>query len=353
MAQIAYCATVRSLWRCGAAFALGVALLHASAIAARADAVEDFLRGKSIDILIGASSGNDFDFRGRMLARHMGKHIPGHPAFIVRNMPGGGGVVAMNHMAARAAKDGTTLHMMFPNMGALQATNEPGVAFDLREFRFIGNTTDSQNVMSVWHTSPVKTIEEAKRTEIVLGATPGNTGIYYARALNQMIGTKFKIISGYPVGNEINLAMERGEIHGRASITVASWKSTRPQWFAEKKVLHLLQAGASWHLDLPEVQLMHELVGPGEDRQVLEFLSASVAIASRVVTTPGVPPERLAALRRAFDAVIKSPELLEEAAKTNMDISPLSGEECQRISDAIVNAPSTVVAKAKAIMQEK
>lgn len=340
------------LTRVLAAVASPALLLTVLSTPARADAVADFYKGKNVDLLVGASTGNDFDFRARMLARHMGKYIPGQPLILVRNMPGGGGVVAMNYMQNRGAHDGTVMHIMFPNMGALQATKEPGVAFDLRQFRFIGNTTDSQNVMSVWHTSPAKTIEEAKRTEIVLGATPGNTGIYYARALNQMIGTKFKIISGYPGGNEINLAMERGEVHGRASITMASWKSTRPQWLAEKKLFHLLQAGASRHPALPDVPLLHELAANEEDRQLLIFLSASVAIARAVVTTPGVPPERLEALRHAFDTVVKSPELLEEAAKTNTDISPLSGEDSQRISDAIVNAPPAVVARAKAIMSE-
>ena len=319
---------------------------------ARADPVADFYKSKSIDFLVGASTGNDFDFRARMLARHMGRHIPGQPQILVRNMPGGGGVVAMNYMQNRGAHDGTVLHIMFPNMGALQATKEPGVAFDLRQFRFIGNTTDSQNVMSVWHTSPAKNIDDARRMGVVLGASPGNTGIYYARALNQMIGTKFKIISGYPGGNEINLAMERGEVQGRASITMASWKSTRPQWLAEGKLVHLLQAGVTRHPDLPDTPLLHELATNEDDRQLLIFLSASVAIARAVVTGPGVPPERVEALRRGFDATMKSPELLEEAAKSNTDISPASGEDSQRISDAIVNAPANVVARAKAIMQE-
>ena len=185
---------------------------------------------------------------------------------------------------------------------------------------------------------------------MVPGATPGNTGIYFARALNQMVGTRFKIISGYPGGNEMNLAMERGEIHGRASITYASWKSTRPQWLAENKIILFAQAGEKRHPELPDVPLLHELAANAEDRQVLEFLSASVPAARALVTTPGVPPERVSALRRAFDAVIKSPELLAEAAKINMDISPLTGEESQRISDAIVNAPANVIQRAKLIM---
>ena len=327
-------------------------LCSLTASAARADPVADFYKDKTIDSLVGAPPGNDFDMRARMLARHLGKFIPGQPSILVRNMPGGGGVVATNFMASRPVQDGTVLQMMFPNMGALQATAEPGVAFDLRQFRFIGNTTDSQNVMTAWHASGVRTIEDAKKREMALGASPGNTGIYYARALNQMIGTKFRIISGYPGGNEINLAMEQGEIEGRASITWAGWKSTKPHWIAEKKIVIFLQAGQSRNPELADVPLMHELATNPEDRQLLEFLSASVSIARPLIASPGVPPERIAALRKAFDEAVRSPELLAETARMDMDISPLGGAESQRISDAIVNAAPAVVARARAIMSE-
>ena len=317
-----------------------------------ADPVADFYHDKTIDILVGAPTGNDFDMRARLLARHMGRYIPGEPRILVRNMPGGGGVVATNYQASRPVQDGTVLQLMFPNMAALQATGEPGVAFDLRKFFFIGNTTDSQNVMTAWRASGFRNIEDAKAREMTLGATPGNTGIYYARALNQIIGTKFKIISGYPGGNEINLAMERGEVDGRASITWASWNSTRPDWVKGGVLVQLLQAGLSRHPDLPNVPLLHELATNPQDRALLEFLSASTSIARPLVASPGTPPERIAALRRAFDLAIHSPELLADAATTNMDISPLSGVDAQKVSDAIVNAPPEVIERAKVIMKE-
>mgnify|MGYP003343166998 CR=1 FL=1 len=331
-------------------FVRPIAALVSLAAPALADPVADFYRDKTIDIIIGAPTGNDFDMRGRVLARHMGKFIPGNPQIVVRNMPGGGGVVAMNYLASRPVQDGTHLHMMFPNMGALQATGEPGVAFDIRKFFFIGNTTDSQNVMTAWRASGVTSIEDAKRRDVTLGASPGNTGIYYARALNQMIGTRFKIISGYPGGNEINLAMERGEVDGRASITWAGWKSTKPNWLRENLLIQLLQAGATKNPELPDTPLLHALATNADDRALLEFLSASVSIARALVASPGVPAERVEALRRAFDAAMTSPDLLAETGKMDMDISPTTGETSQRISDAIVNAPAPVVARAKAIM---
>ncbi|MDB5534021.1 MAG: hypothetical protein JWO28_2336 [Hyphomicrobiales bacterium] len=318
---------------------------------AQADAVADFYKDKTIDLIVGSTPGNDFDLRGRMLARNMPRFIPGHPNIVARNMPGGGGIIAMNHMATRATRDGTTLHIVFPNMGPLQATGAPGIAFDLRQFYYIGNTTDSPNLMSAWHTTGVRTIDDAKKRELALGSSPGNTGTYYALALNLMIGTKFKVISGYPGGNEINLAMERGEIDGRASNTYSAWKSTKPDWLTDGKLVHLVQVGRQRHPELADVPLLHELTTNPEDRQILEFLSASVSIARPVVTTPGVPMERVTALRRAFDQAIRSPELLAEAAKLNMDISPLTGEDAQRISDAILNAPPGVIQRAKLIME--
>jgi len=326
-------------------------LLCAATPAALADDVESFYRGKTMDMIVGSTAGNDFDIRGRLLARHMGAHIPGNPAFVTRNMPGGGGAVALNHLYNRVARDGLTLHMILPNMGVNQAVGATGVQYDLREVRFVGNTTDSPNVMSSWAESGFLTIEDVKKKEMILGATPGNSGIYYALALNSMIGTKFRIVSGYPGGAQVNVAMERGEVHGRASLTLASWQAVKPDWLAQGKIVHLLQAARAPHPDLKGVPLLHELAPTPEDRKLLEFLSANVSIGRAVVTTPGVPAARLEALRRAFDRAIKDEKLLAEADKMQIDISPVGGEESQRISDSIVNADPAIIARAKDIME--
>jgi tripartite-type tricarboxylate transporter receptor subunit TctC len=326
------------------------AITALSAICARADSVADFYRGKTLDMVVGTTPGNDFDYRGRLLARHMGRHIPGQPNIVARNMPGGGGVVAMNWLANVAPHDGTVLHMVFPAMGTQQAVASPGIDFDMRKFFLIGNTTDSPNALVAWHTAGVRTIDDAKKKQLVLGSSPGNTGTYYAYAMNAMIGTKFKVISGYPGGNEINLAIERGEVEGRASNTWASWHETKPEWIRDKKLVVLFQVGVKRHPDLPDIPLMTELATNDDDRRVLEFFSASVAIARSVVTTPGVPPDRVEALRRAFDATMKDPAFIAEATKANLDMTPLPGEEAQKISDSIINAPPDVVARAKKYM---
>lgn len=315
------------------------------------ESVAEFYRGKTMEMIVGSTPGNDFDLRGRLLARFMSAHIPGNPFFITRNMPGGGGVTAMNHMASRVARDGRTLHMIFPSIGSLQAIGTLGVDFDVREFRYIGNTSSSPNVMVAWHTSGFRTIDDVKTREMVIGTTAGDSGVYYARALKEIAGIKFKLVSGYPGGAQVNLAMEREEVQGRATNSWAAWKSTKPDWIQTGKLITLVQVGVQRHPELASTPLMHELASTEPDRNLLAFLSASVAISRAVVTTPGVPPERVEALRRAFDKAVSSPEFLTEAEKMGMDISPLTGEEAQAISDGIVNAPLDVIARAKTIME--
>lgn len=317
---------------------------------AQADAVSDFYAGKTLDMIIGSLVGNDFDLRGRLLSRHMGKYIPGKPEMRARNMPGGGGVIAMNHLATRAPHDGTVLHMTFPNMGTVQATGQVGVQFDMRKFYYIGNTTNSPNILNTWHTSDIRTIDDAKKREVVLGANPGITGIYYARALNEIIGTKFRVVSGYPGGGQINIAMEAGEVEGRASNTWASWKATKPDWVAQKKFHVLFQVGRERHPELKDIPLMTEFASNEADRKLLQFLSDPIAIARAVVTTPDVPMERVTALRRAFDAVMKDPAFIEEANKMGLDLDHMTGEEAQKINDALINSEPDIIARAKRIM---
>ena len=336
-----------------ARLAAGLALAFAAsqpAASQTADSVSDFYRGKQVVMLIGTSAGNDYDYRGRLLARHMPKHIPGAPTIIVRNMPGGGGIVAANWMTNLAPRDGTVLHMIMQNMMSAQAMGVGGVEFDTRKFNWIGNTTDSPNVTNAWHTSPVRTIADVKTTELVVGAPMGTAGVMYATLMNALAGTKFKIVTGYPGGNEVNLAMERGEVEGRGSNSWASWKSTKPEWLAEKKVIPLVQVGLKRHRDLPDTPLLLELATNDLDRDVLTFLSADTALSRSLITTADVPPARLEALRRAFDAAMKDPALLAEADKAKMDISPSTGEEAQKVAVSIVAARPEVVARAKSIL---
>jgi len=189
---------------------------------AAAEPVADFYRGKSISMIIATAPGGDYDLRARLVSRHIGRHIPGNPAIVPRNMPGGVGIQAANYMASVAAQDGTSLHAIMQNMSTHQALGGAGVEYDTRKFFWIGNTTDTPNTISAWHTTGIRTIQDAMARELVIGA-PGTAtaSVYYPKSLNELVGTKFKIVTGYPGGNQVNLAMERDEVGGR----INSWAS--------------------------------------------------------------------------------------------------------------------------------
>jgi tripartite-type tricarboxylate transporter receptor subunit TctC len=241
-----------------------VSLLALAAIviapAAAADTVADFYQGKTLSMVIGVSPGGDYDRRARLIARHMGKHIPGNPAIVANNMPGGGGLVAANWLASIAPKDGTTMLMIAQNLPVVQAIGTPSAKYDVRKFFWLGNTTDTPNVINAWHTTGITNVQQVMQRELVVAATGiGSGSYYYPAALNALAGTKFKIVSGYPGGNEANLAMERGEVGGRGSNSWASWKSTRPQWLADKKIIMLVQIALKRNPELKDVPTMQEL----------------------------------------------------------------------------------------------
>jgi tripartite-type tricarboxylate transporter receptor subunit TctC len=340
--------------RTAAAFISATAAFAALTIPATADPVADFYRGRTIQMVIGVSAGGDYDLRARLVARYMSKHIPGNPKIVPQNMLGGGGLVAANWLANIAPRDGTAMLAISSNLPVAQAVGLDGIKFDLRRFSYIGNTTDSPNVINSWHTTGVTRIEQVMEKEFVVGATGRSSGsYYYPAALNAFAGTKFKIVTGYPGGADVNIAMERGEVGGRGSNLWASWKSTRPQWLTENKIHMLVQIALKRHPELKDVPLMQELVKTELHRQAMIFISADTAIARPIVTGPDVPAERLAALRAAFDAAIKDPALIKEAEQAQQDISPTTGLEAQRISNTIVNASADVIAEAKAILGSK
>ena len=269
----------------------------------RADPVEDFYKGRTIDMTVPGSAGGDYDLRARMVARRLGNHIPGKPAIVVRNMPGGIGIQAGNHLYNAAPRDGATLTIVFTK-------------------------------------------------ELIVGASgTGSAAYFYPAALNALAGTKFRIVGGYPGGNEINLAMEKGEVGGRGSNSWASWKSGHPQWLTEKKISILVQIALKRAADLPDVPLMFELAKNDEDRQVLTFLSSDMGIARAFATTPGAPPERVAALRRAFQDMLRDPDFIADTTKAQMEISPSTGEEAQRIAASMLDMPPVVIARAKALIE--
>jgi tripartite-type tricarboxylate transporter receptor subunit TctC len=331
-------------------FVLSSLMLAVAIVPVRAEAVAEFYKGKTISMVVQTTTGNDYDNRGRLFARYMGDLLPGKPTIVARNMPGGGGVVASNWLAKVAPRDGSVISMLMQTASMNQALGMGQIQYDVRELGWIGNTSDTPSVVTVWHTAGAKTIEDAKKREIVLGGTVGTASVIYPTVLNDLVGTKFKVVTGYPGGNQINLAMESGEVQGRGSNSWSSWKSTRPEWIAENKIFNLVQIALRRAPDLEGVPLMMELAQNDFDRDLLRFLSADTAIARAMVTTPGVPADRLAALRHAFDASMKLPALINEAAKLQMDLEWLGGPESQKIVTSIIEADPKVIARARDIV---
>jgi tripartite-type tricarboxylate transporter receptor subunit TctC len=325
----------------------GLATLHAFVFAgaldgtARAGAVDDFYRGKAVNLYIGAPSGGGYDIYARLVARHLGKHIPGKPLVVPRNMPGAGGRTAAGHVYSVVAADGLSLNASEQALALEQSTGDHKIPVDMARFNWIGSPNGDNKVVTTWHTSGVRTIEDAKRQEVVMGSTSNTMSAQYLKAMNALVGTRFKIVYGYPGGNEVNLAMEKGEVAGRGSSSWATWKA-RPDVLRDRKVNVLVQVGFEKEPELTEVPLLMDLATTGEDRTIMQLLSAPSAIGHPIVTSPDVPKERVDALRAAFDATMSDPAFLADAKQSGLDVSPASGAELTKIVSDILSAPQPI-----------
>ncbi len=331
-------------------FTLAAALMLCAPARAQ-QSIESFYKGKTIDFYIGFSPGGGYDFYARLLARFMGEYIPGKPNMVAKNMAGGGSRTAASFMYSVAPKDGLALATVDQATPVQQAVGDPTIKFDTAKFNFIGNPVVDNNVVVTWHASGVKTIEDATKKEYPIGATGFNTSSQYPQALNIVAGTKFKIILGYPGANEINLAMENGEVAGRGSNSWASYKATKPDWIRDKKMNVLVQIGLKKAKDLPDVPLLMDLAKTDEDRAALKLLSAPPDIGRPVFAPPGVSAERVKALREAFDATMKDAAFLEAAKREGLDIDPVSGEQLQKIVSEILSAPQAVRDRLAALIE--
>ena len=317
-------------------------LLGAMTHPVMADSVEDFYRGKKIDLIIGYSPGATYDLYSRLVARHMGDHIPGNPKIIPRNMAGGGSRVAVNYLSKVAPRDGTVLATADQSLPVEQAMHDKLLTIDVTTLNWIGNPIASNNTTVAWYTSGIRTIEDAKTQEVSVGATGASTSSQYPRAMNALLGTKFKVIIGYPGANDINLAMERGEVAAKGSDSWAAWKATRPAWLKDKKINVLVQIGLTKSSEMPDVPLMMDLAKTKEDRDVLKLLSASVIIGRPLFTAAEVPAERVAALRKAFDDTMVDPDFLAEAREAHLDVSPVSGVDLQKLVSEVASTPKSI-----------
>jgi tripartite-type tricarboxylate transporter receptor subunit TctC len=326
-------------------------LLGGSTPALAQQSVEDFYRGKRLDMIIGYSPGGTYDLYARFVARHLGNFIPGKPLIIPRNMPGAGSRTATAWVYTIAPRDGTVLATADQSLALQQAAGDKRTNFDTTKLTYIGNPNVENNTTATWYTTGIKTIDDAKRREVTMGATGGSTSSQYPKAMNVLLGTKFKVILGYQGGNDVNLAMERGEVDGRGSNSWTGWKATRPDWLAEKKINILVQIGLAKAVDLPDVPLLMDLAANESDRALLRLLSASTSIGRPVFTTPDAPAERVEALRRAFDAMVRDPAVLEQAKKEHFDIEATSGAMMQKLIAEIVGMPKAQSERLRSILE--
>jgi tripartite-type tricarboxylate transporter receptor subunit TctC len=320
---------------------------------AGADPVADFYAGKQIRFVIRSGVGGGYDQYARLLGRHIGKHIPGRPQVVPVNMPGGGGIRAANYVAKVAPQDGTILTIVSQGLPVDQALGlNPSFQADLRDFNWIGNMSSSNQVLVTWHTSPTKTFADLMRRETVIGSSQaGSISVQMPAVYNNILGTKIKIVFGYPDGKDINLAMERGEVEGRATNPWASYVAVDPQYITEKKIIPIIQVGMTKEADLPNVPLLRELGKNPDDQPVLDFMSKAVVVGRPIATTPGVPAERVAALRAAFDATLKDPEFIAEAKTQRAEIGPMPGAELAQIIGEIIAAPAPLRERVKLAIQ--
>jgi tripartite-type tricarboxylate transporter receptor subunit TctC len=333
------------------AAALVSALCLAAVPASAQDGVAAFYRGKQLRMIVGSAVGGGYDLFARIVARHIGNHIPGHPGVIVQNQPAAGGVVMANQLYGQGPKDGTVIGVPInglPTAPLLQS----GTQFDPVRLNWIGSTNREAYVAFVWHTVPVASIGELTSKEVVVGATtPGTTMVDFPLLVNDVLGFKFKIVRGYQGTPQINLAIERGEVQGVGGLGWASVKAQTPHWISGKKIRVLAQYGLTRHAELVDVPTMLELARSDADRQAMTMLFARTEYGRPYFLPPDVPPERVTALRRAFDATMRDPAFIAEAAKLEFDIDPLTGEQVQALVGQLAATPRDVVARVRRALE--
>jgi tripartite-type tricarboxylate transporter receptor subunit TctC len=309
---------------------------------------EAFYRGKSIDFVIGYPPGGSNDVWGRLVARHIGKHVPGAPGVVAKNMPGAGSFLAVNQIFNVLAKDGTVVGIGAPTLAIDERLGSQGVRFKTAELNWIGRVDSLVNMVFMWHTSPVRTFADAQRRESTLSGTgAGSTVAIYPTVTNNVLGTKFKLIMGYRGSNEAMLAVERGEVEGHSTSWTAL-KVAHPDWVRDNKVAILVQYALRRHADLSDIPTAVELARNDEERAILRAVMNASEVGTAFFTSPGVPADRVAALRRAFDAMVRDSEFLAEVEKTRIAVNPISGEDLQKLVAEVSNLTPDLLDKVRA-----
>jgi tripartite-type tricarboxylate transporter receptor subunit TctC len=333
------------------AMLVGLAAVTFGASPPVADEIADFYKGKSINWILSAGAGGGYASYAHTFAPFFSKHIPGNPNIVIQNMPGAGGIRAMTFFNTVAPKDGTTIGLVHSSVPFAPLYGIKGASFDAREFRWIGSITSAFGICVSWSASGITKWEDMFEREFLVGGTGAGSQMETLPAmLKQLFGANIRIISGYKGGNDVYIAMERGEVHGRCGGLVSSIKSTRPDWFPKKLISVPIQIALQRDEDFPDVPAVVEFVKDERTRKVLELILSPFQMDRPILLPPGAPDDKLAALRKAFIATMRDPAFHKEAEKQRIEIKEISGERVAAVIDRAYSMEADVIQAAKSIM---
>jgi tripartite-type tricarboxylate transporter receptor subunit TctC len=335
-------------------FALGLILAVAcAAVPAYAeDEVAAFYRGKQLRLVVGTGAGGGYDLFARAVARHIGTHIPGNPSVIVQNQGGAGGLLMANQLYSLGPKDGTVIAAPVNGLPTAPLLEPAGARFDAARLNWIGSTNRETYVAFAWHAAPVQSIADLMQRQLIVGATAaGTTLVDFPLVTNKILGTKFKVVRGYDATPQINLAIERGEVEGIGGIGWQSIKTQVPQWIAARKITVIAQYGFKRDAELANAPTMLEFGRTDADRAALTMMFARTEYGRPYFAPPEVPPARIEALRRAFDATMHDADFMADAAQLQLELSPMRGEEVQALVGKLAQTPPEIVARVRAALE--
>jgi tripartite-type tricarboxylate transporter receptor subunit TctC len=319
---------------------------------ARADGVADFYKGRTVEVYVGYTTGGGYDIYARALVRHMGRFIPGNPMLVAKNMEGAGSLRLANWLANAAPRDGSVFGTIGRGTAFDPVLGQPGAQFKGPELSWIGSMNHEVSICAAWHDAGIDSFEDLKTKGLLVGGvSPNDDTVQFAKVLNYVLGTKLKIVAGYPGGNDVVLAMERGEVKGRCGWSWSSLVTARPTWLKEKKVKILVQMALAKHPDLADVPLITDLATNASQRQMLRLIFARQVMGRPFVAPPGVPAERLAALRKAFMLTLADKDFRADAEKGRLEIAAVSGEEVERLVAELYATPADVAKQAAAALK--
>jgi tripartite-type tricarboxylate transporter receptor subunit TctC len=339
-----------TLWR-NASLAVVTLMLVAPA---RAQDPAAFFKGRTVNMEIGYTAGGGYDVYARSIARFIGKHMPGSPTVLPKNMPGAGSLRLANWLYTAAPKDGTEIATIGRGIAFDPMLGNRNAQFDPAKFTWLGSATDEVSVCVAWQDAGIAKFDDLYAKPMTVGGTGGGADTdVFPQILNSVLGTKMKVIAGYPGGNDVNLAMERGEVQGRCGWSWSSLQATHKDWLTQKKIVVLVQLALSKHPDLPDVPLVTDLAKTDEQKQILKLIFARQVMGRPYLAPPGVPPDRAEALRQAFLDTMRDKDFLAEADTAQLEIKPVTGPDIEKLVKEVYQTPPDIAAKAAQVLNPK